>query len=876
MLDETSPWPPADAVHEQRERWRRTELLLQCTGELANVGAWELELALGRPVWSAQTCRIHGVPVGHQATLEEAIDFYAPAARPLIRQAVERSMQDGSAWDLELPFAQADGTPLWVRTVGRAEFEQGRPVRLLGAFQDISAQVRQRLALEAAHHRLAMATQSGGIGVWEIDLARHFQLWDARMCEIYGQPEGFRPTAADFWRRLVHPDDRARLSAEMARALAGAIDVTAEFRIRHPDGRLRHLRGAARPRLNDRGEAIGLVGVTWDITPVSRLSAELAEQHELLRVTLEAIGDAVITTGAGGLVNWLNPAAERLTGWLNAEAAGQAVEQVFQAVGELGHEPSEGPVRHCLLTGQTVALASAAALRARDGREFSIEASVAPIRNARGELLGTVLVFRDVSEQRRMSRELKHRASHDPLTGLANRAEFELRIARALRKSVDEPRGHALLYIDLDQFKLVNDACGHGVGDQLLVQVARVLNDCVRSRDTVARIGGDEFAVILENCSCEQAQRVAQSICDRMDEFRFVHAGRRFRIGASIGLVEVDGRWPDAGAVMRAADSACYAAKEPGRNCVHAWFDSDAERRTRQGQTQWASRLAQALDEGGFALLAQRIEPLGPADPGLHAEVLVRLQDGDGTLLAPGAFMAAAERFSLAPRLDCWVLGQVITLLLGLPDLAAVSRLSVNLSAASLADRAFHAQALALLAEAGAAVCARLCLEISESTAIAHLADTQRFSKQARELGVRVALDDFGAAASSFGYLKTLPVDLLKIDGQFLTNLLADPFNDAAVRSFVEVARVAGALTVAKWVDTPALRARVCALGVDFAQGHWLHRPEPLATLLAAPAGPGRDQYHGAPGGSAAGQTADRLKAPTKTIIDFEIVSRDS
>jgi diguanylate cyclase (GGDEF)-like protein/PAS domain S-box-containing protein len=690
------------------EALRKSEALLNRTGEVAGVGGWELDLLTGTVWWSAETRRIHAVAPDYVPALSEAINFYATEARPVIQAAVERAMTSADGWDLELPLIRATGQRIWVRAVGAAEFEDGKPVRLVGAFQDI--------------------------------------------------------------------------------------------------------------------------------TLLRSVSAELAEQHQLLRVTLQSIGDAVITTNSSGIVTWLNPVAERMTGWLNTQAKGYPVEQVFHIVNEETREPAENPVARCLQQGKVAGSAKRTVLISRQGEEFGIEDSASPIRHEGGDMLGVVLVFHDVTEQRRLSGEMSYRATHDALTGLVNRAEFETRLSRALRKAHDDRSEHALLFIDLDQFKLVNDACGHSVGDQLLKQVSKLLGETVRTRDTLARLGGDEFGVILEQCSAEKAQRVAQQICERMDDFRFMHDERRFRIGASIGLVPVDSRWPTTAAVLQAADSACYAAKDAGRNRVHTWFDTDQAMRARQGEMQWAARLEQALDENRFVLYAQRIEALSPQSHGLHAEVLLRMIDIDGSIVQPGAFLPAAERFHFASRIDRWVLRHAIAALSPLVNRASVDTLCVNLSGQSIGDRAFHREALDTLSQAGHELCRQLCLEITETAAVTNMADASVFIDQVRALGVRIALDDFGAGASSFGYLKSLKVDLIKIDGQYIRDLIDDPLDDAAVRCFVDVARVVGIQTVAEFVDRPEVLARVREIGIDFAQGFLLHRPEPLEAVLGAQA----------------------------------------
>jgi diguanylate cyclase len=439
---------------------------------------------------------------------------------------------------------------------------------------------------------------------------------------------------------------------------------------------------------------------------------------------------------------------------------------------------------------------------------------------------------RAVQQLREASGEIHYNATHDALTGLVNRSEFEARLRRVLQKASEDRSEHALLYIDIDQFKLVNDSCGHAIGDQLLQHVGKLFADTIRTRDTLARLGGDEFAIILEHCSAEQAQRVAQQICDAMAAFRFMHDDRSFRVGASIGLVPVDDRWTTAAAIMQAADASCYAAKEGGRNRVHLWFDTDTAIRVRAGEMQWAMRIEQALDQNQFVLFAQRIEELGKKSHGIRAEALLRMVQDGGDLVPPGVFLPAAERFHLASRIDKWVMQNALEWLKALPDPRVIRTLSINLSGHSIGDRAFHRHAIESFRDAGPRICQQVCVEITETAAVTNLGDAAAFIAQIRALGVQVALDDFGSGASSFGYLKNLPVDYLKIDGQFVRDVVDDPLDEAAVRCFAEVARVVGVRTVAEFVDRPEVLAKLRSMGIDYAQGFLLHRPAPLNDLL--------------------------------------------
>jgi diguanylate cyclase (GGDEF)-like protein/PAS domain S-box-containing protein len=589
---------------------------------------------------------------------------------------------------------------------------------------------------------------------------------------------------------------------------------------------------ALQSRLAARGEQVALRALQESTDETRRLAEELAQQHELLRVTLQSIGDAVITTDALGNVVWLNPVAERMTGWHIAEAGGLPATSVFRVIDEEKREPAEHPVRACLAEGNVTASTGRIVLISRDGTEFGIEDSAAPIRDDRGALLGVVLVFHDVTEARRLSGEMRYRASHDALTGLINRSEFEIRMRRVLQRTHAEKTVHALLYLDLDQFKIVNDTCGHTVGDRLLHEVAKLLGDVVRQTDTIARLGGDEFAVILERCSLEQAQGLAQQICDRMHHFRYAHEDWRFRIGVSIGLVPIDDRWTTPAAILQAADTSCYAAKENGRNRVQIWNDSDLALRERHGELQWTARIENALDHDGFVLYAQRIEAMRRPTGGVRAEVLLRMAAGDGTLVPPGVFFPAAERFGLASRIDRWVLSKAIAWLGGPAASDRIEYLSVNLTAASIGDRDFHGWLLATLSAAGPAMCSKLCFDVTESAAVTSLADASLFIGQVRALQVRVALDDFGAGASAFGYLKMLPVDFLKIDGQFVSSVTDSALDEVTVRCFVDVAKALGVETVAEMVATPAVFERLRELGIDYVQGFLVHHPAPIDTLL--------------------------------------------
>ncbi len=820
---------PAAAV--QQALAQNARFLERCS-RLAGVGAWEWQADTGALVLSDSACDLLDLPAGRVPTLAALLQRFGPDGAAMLDAALTRAASEGLAWDVELTCAAGAAGPRVLRVVGGPDGEGGRVGVVM---QDVTEPAGVRAELERTLERLDLATHGGGIGVWDLDLRAGTLSWDDAMWRLHGEaPHGQRISPAG-WRRRLHGPDRAAARAALRETLRSRTPLDGEWRVDWPDGSVHVLRGSGRVLRDGAGRPLRLAGVCWDVSEERRLQQQLEEQHELLEVTLQSIADAVLTTDAQGRVTWLNPVAQRLTGWTADEARGQPSVRVFEtARDDDGPEPLPDPVQQCLASGQPAQLPPGAVLVGRDGERRAVDDSVAPIRGHAGRVLGAVLVFRDVTQQRRQFDEIRWRASHDVLTGLVNRAEFGQRLARTFERARRDDSHHVLLAFDLDRFKLVNDHCGHAAGDTVLREVAQRLEAGVRGRDTVARLGGDEFAAILENCSLEEGVHVAQKLCDTLDQYRFQAGEQSFRIGASIGVAPLDGRWPDAETALREADACCMLAKEQGRNRVQAWAPDDATLRAHQSEHRWATRLQQALDEDRFELDLQRVLPAQGAeeDGRLRGELLLRLRERDGSRVLPGAFMPAAERFHIAPRIDRWVLRQAVALLQreGGPDIAS---LAVNVSGLTLQDAAFHEEARALLLQLGRARAAALCLEITETAVITRMADAARFITQMRALGARIALDDFGAGASSYSYLKALPVDLLKIDGQFVRALMTDPLDQVAVRSFVDVARALGLTTVAECVETPEVLLELVRLGVGEVQGFLLHRPEPLAGLLA-------------------------------------------
>lgn len=609
--------------------------------------------------------------------------------------------------------------------------------------------------------------------------------------------------------------------------------VDVPFQMLKKNGELFDVLLSASSDRDSEGQVIRSWSLMIDVTERNRLAVALESEKERAQVTLHCIGDAVITTDKYGIVDYLNPVAEQMTGWSREEAQGRPLEEIFRIINEQSRKPAMNPVFRCIKEGIVLGLANHTVLIHRHGQEFSIEDSAAPIRRASGEIIGAVLVFHDVTIQRQLQDRIIFQAQHDELTGLINRSCFDTQLKQLLADVKNQEEEHAFCYLDLDQFKLVNDACGHVAGDELLRQLSILLQGKVRQSDTLARLGGDEFGLLLKNCSLDNAQKIAQSFLIIVEEFRFFWQERSFKIGISIGLVPITRDSISPESVLQAADAACYAAKEAGRNRIHVFREQDDELARRYGEMQWYSRIPYALENNHFLLYAQPIQAIqSSSTPKLHFEILLRLKGEYGEIIPPGAFMPAAERYHLASRIDRWVVAHTLQWLAANP--AIIDRLelcAINLSGQSLGDPLFYKFILQQLKQT-AVPADKICFELTETAAVANLANAVSFMKKLGAYGCRFALDDFGSGLSSFGYLKTLPVDILKIDGLFVRDIAQDPVDLALVRSINEIAHLLGKKTIAEYVENEAILEQLRRLGVDYAQGYGIGIPAPLSSLI--------------------------------------------
>ena len=558
----------------------------------------------------------------------------------------------------------------------------------------------------------------------------------------------------------------------------------------------------------------------------------LSIEKERAEVTLHSITDAVVTVDINEHISYINPAGEKLLGINEKYIVGKEFKQIFNIVEENTGSTIEDLLHECFLTGEIIHLPEHSSLITKDDAVVSIEASIAPMKSDTGDLMGAVIVIQDVSHTRRLTRQLSYHASHDLLTGLYNRRKFEEHLEEILNSVWEQDQHHSLLYLDLDNFKIVNDTSGHVAGDELLKQLPTLFNEVLRSGDVVARLGGDEFGIILENCGLKQASNIADKIRQRVKSFRFSWDDRSFDIGVSIGVLGIDSDSSNISQVLSSADVACYAAKHSGRNRVHVYEPSDELVSERYGQMHWTARILKAIEDNRFQLYQQPI--VGVSDKNRnHLEILLRMIDEDGSVILPGAFMPAAERYGLMPKLDRWVIHEVFKFM-GRNDPSDPVKntdrvFAINLSGDSINDGELLSFILDEKDRHNVSL-TNVCFEITETVAISNLSKATLFINELKNYGCKFALDDFGSGLSSFAYLKNLPVNYLKIDGGFVKDISRDEIDRAMVESIQQVGKVMKLTTIAEHVEDEPTLTVLKEIGVDFVQGFHLGRPEAVDT----------------------------------------------
>ncbi|WP_018865280.1 EAL domain-containing protein [Thioalkalivibrio sp. ARh3] len=728
----------------------------------------------------------------------------------------------------ETRFRRRDGTEFPAEIHTNA-IHTGKDIEVLTTVRDITRQQQSEQALHELETQLSATIRHAPLILFGLGPDGVFTLSEGAALHSLGLQPG---EAVGQDARRLYAEHPAILSA-IDRALAGE-QFQSEVKVGDS-----HFAISWMPMERVRSQQPGVLGVAWDISSLRVAEATTASERDRLLTTLHSISDGVLTADTTGRLTYLNPSARDLLGVDATAVQGQRLDEVLELEDtHTGHRVLN-PVAQCLETGMTLE-SPERVLRRPDGAARVVRLLVSPLRRPDHHSEGVVVVLHDHTELWRMTQQLNHQATHDELTGLCNRREFERRLDEALRTLDEGDTPHALFYMDLDQFKIINDTCGHQAGDALLRELADLLPAHIRDSDILARLGGDEFGLLLMHCPLERAEAIGKKLLATAQGLRFSWEGRRFDVGMSIGLVPIEGPGRNLPEVLSQADSACYVAKDLGRNGLYTWKPSDQILRRRHGEMEWVGRLRAALEEARFVAFAQPVKPLNGTDLPLdHVEILLRLRGEDGTLITPGAFIPAAERYHLMPEIDRHVIDLVFRQLADYRDRNphhALIVVSINLSGQSLAQDGM----LEFITSRLSQFCIQaqqVIFEITETAAISHHDRAQGLIRALRYMGCRFSLDDFGSGLSSFGYLKNLPVDFLKVDGSFVRDIATNAVDAAMVTAIHRVGHVLGLRTIAECVESKETMHHLREIGLDFVQGYHLARPMPLADYLADLAG---------------------------------------
>jgi diguanylate cyclase (GGDEF)-like protein/PAS domain S-box-containing protein len=705
--------------------------------------------------------------------------------------------------------------------------------RALARSERLEGEVRKN------EERLTLGFEGINAGLWDWEVGSRQCYFSNWLYAQLGYDVGTRFDSETGLTQLVHADDLTGVRHALRQHLARGTTFDVEFRLRTLAGSYCWCRARGQALRDARGRAVRMVGCLFDISDLKTAEAQACTERELAEVTLASIGEAVIRTDEHARVTYCNAVAERMLG----RPAASMVMQPFATICDLRNDAGDShrfDVLHAALATGSVSGGTNLHVARPDGTRLAVDYSVSKLSDAQRGVIGTVIVLYDVSALREHAERLAYQATHDELTDLYNRREFERRLGALLENGESAQRanaGHAVMFLDLDQFKVVNDTCGHSTGDELIRQVCRVLKSELRHEDIIARLGGDEFGVVMPHCAAAHASLLAENLRAAIAAIRFTGAGRIVQTSVSIGLVGDAAGLVSVKEVMKAADVACYMAKKKGRNRVHRFRNDDEELSQTHAQMAWVSDIKAALENGQFSLYGQKILPLARTSPhkdesanasDTHIELLLRMHADSGAMVEPSAFIGAAERFDLMPAIDRWVIASAFAMIA--EGTHQYGTWSINLSGASLGDEHL-ADYIEQQQRMWSVPFERVCFEITETAAITNLHDAITLIERLRAQGCRFALDDFGAGMSSFNYLKHLNVDYLKIDGSFIRGIIESPLDQAIVRSINQVAHAAGKLTIAECVEDAAIIDCMIAMGVDYAQGYGVGRPARLDVL---------------------------------------------
>ncbi len=731
-----------------------------------------------------------------------------------------------SSYTMEKRYIRSDGQTVWaLLAVSLVRDAEGQPLYFISQVEDISGLKRSEAENNRLVERITLANQVGGVGIWEWVMNQENFTWDQRMFELYDLNPDQTPTLA-LWRTLLVPEDRERTDRELAALLADPKPFVMEFRITTRGGKLRHIRGQGNVILDDQGQPLRMIGTNIDMTELKILAEALHEEKERLHITLDAIGEGVISTDSHLRITFMNPVAEQMCGWPLELAIGMPVAGVVRLTnGKDGPEienltqyPRQWPADYALV------------LHSRDGRYFDVQQSVSPLKTLDGETMGAVMVLQDVTASRELMKKLSYSASHDALTGLPNRTRFEKQLKAAIAAGGEPSSSHSLVFLDLDRFKAVNDTAGHAAGDALLRDIAQLMRHQLRNSDCLARLGGDEFGLILFDCRLEQAKSLMQQVVSQISQHPFYWEGKIYRVGASAGFTRIGGD-AKSSELLAQADIACYTAKHHGRGQVYLYETRQKQMLERQHELLNPQEVQTIISEGQLRLLTRAVAP--PATPLSAAFHHVKLQvmAPDDRPLPHEAFIAAAQLYGLMPDIDRWAVTQ---LLVSYAD--DIKRKGLSLALPLATDSLLNTDFQRFLTEtvrASSLPPRAQLFSVDEAVVLEHAAQCRACLRELQQLGCRLIVNGFGHNINAFDELGDQKIDIIRIDERFITNLHCNQMDELMVSMLNGAAHRIKAQTLAGPAHQPVTLQALRDVGVDLADGDQVALEQPLAVLLS-------------------------------------------
>lgn len=790
------------------------------------MASWEWVFADNSLVLSEGMCHLLHIPLQEdRLNFEVFINYVHPEDRKDLRNAIFQAYRAGKPFEVHYRIISTDNVIRLLKSSGRIITDQeGNTLSLFSTAEEIPENSPDTISLEQPYF-LKLLYNGLADGFLITDLEGKLRDVNNAYCQMLDR------TRKELLLKSLYDlqsDDNEGLEQNL-KATIDKGEHLFKMRLQGPQDETLTLemKGA----LSDHDGQHFLLFFVRDLTERTLNKDELQRENQTLKLLLDSAGDGIYAVNKFGNCTFINSSALEKLGYSRQQVLGRNLfEMLHMSKAADGAQIPLDYISQVLTTGRAVQLEETEIWR-KDGRFFPADLTSYPLVE-NGQMVGAVVVFRDITKQHSLAMQLEYQASHDTLTGLINRSELLVRINRALASAKHEGRTHTLLFLDLDQFKIINDNSGHAAGDELLRNIANLFKPLIRRGDSLARLGGDEFGILLLNCELPVGEQIAEKINQQIREYKFFWEGEKYQLSASIGVVPITSESQTASTVLSAGDTACYSAKDRGRNQIRVYRPDDTGFLRRRGDMIWLGQINHALKENHFYLYYQELRPLQKEEHGIHIEVLVKMDDISGNRINPGNFLPAAERANLTPEIDRWVIRNTFDWMVKNRDkLDYLDSASINLSGHSLSDKSFL-EFIIHEFEQRDLPRGKICFEVTETVAIANLMQAQELFTALSHIGCKFSLDDFGTGMSSYGYLRNLPVDYVKIDGIFVKDIIDDSIDSKLVQSITDIAHEMKIQTIAEYVESEAIYERVKAIGVDYAQGYFVGKAVPLEELV--------------------------------------------